>query len=705
MMAKKPTHWTIRNAPINRPGRFLCTLCAAFALVGLTTFSVSATEREDTRLDDGWIFHAGDQPGAEQAGFEATNWSGVSLPHCWGWEQAQQGKAYQRGPGWYRRILDTGRPQAGRRYFLRFEAAGSVADVYLNGRALGQHRGAFGAFCFEITTNLSAAGTNLLAVRVDNAPEPDLAPLSGDFPVYGGLYRPVHLIVTGAEDFTLTDHASPGVVWQQTSVSAEQAVLNVTAQISNGTKEHQSLTLVARVLDEQGHEVTNVTEQISLAPVVTAPYHLQIALGRPHLWNGRKDPYLYRAVVELRAGAQIVDAVEQPLGLRSYYVDPDKGFFLNGQAYHLHGVNRHQDRPDKGWAISEADMDEDVALLKEIGATVVRCCHYQHSDYFYSACDRAGILVWAEIPQVDRISDDPRFAETSRGQLLDLIRQNLHHPSIFVWSLFNELRPGNPDPHRELLDLRNLAHGEDPTRPTIAATCTTGWPEMNRIPDLLGWNIYPGWYSEWGSLTNTLGVAQYRQTSRQGGFCISEYGAGANVQQHEDNPHQPKADSQWHPEEWQAIVHEAAWREFKAQPYIWGTFVWNLADFTSYWRHEGGVPGRNDKGLVTSDRKTKKDAFYFYQANWSAEPVLYITDRRFTERTNAVTDVKVYANADKVDLTLNGKSLGTRQNDGNDVFVWSQVVLSPGRNSVAAQARFPAGTVTDQCDWMLRVGQ
>jgi beta-galactosidase len=689
------------NALNFKPG----AVCLALVCVCLEALSICAAERRDMRLDSGWSFQAGDWPGAEQAGFDARNWSGISVPHCWGWEQAQKGMNYQRGPGWYRRSLDFGRPVAGKRYYLRFESAGSVAEVYLNGQRLGQHRGAFGAFCFEITTNLAPSGTNLLAVRVSNAAETDIAPLSGDFPVYGGLYRPVHLIATAAENFTLTDHASPGVVWRQTKVDRQQVVLDVTAQISNGTKERQSLTLVARVFDEQGNEVANVPEAISLMPSVTAPFDLQIRLAHPHLWNGRPDPYLYRVVVELRAGGELVDAVEQPLGLRSFYVDPDKGFFLNGQPYHLHGVNRHQDRPDKGWAISEADMDEDIGLLKEIGATVVRCCHYQHSDYFYQQCDRAGILVWAEIPQVDRISDDPRFAETSRGQLLDLIRQNINHPAIFTWSLFNELRPGNPDPHRLLQDLKNLANGEDPTRPVVAATCTTGWPQMNRIPDILGWNIYPGWYSEWGPLTNLTGVAKYRLTSRHGGFAVSEYGAGANVAQHEDHPRAPKTDGPWHPEEWQAIVHERAWREFKSHPYIWGTFLWNLADFTSYWRHEGGVQGRNDKGLVTYDRKIRKDAFYFYKANWSSEPVVYITDRRFTERTNAETEVKVYANAEKVDLWLNGQSLGTHKNDGNDVFIWGQVTLSPGRNSVKAQARFSAGLVMDQCNWSLATKQ
>jgi beta-galactosidase len=399
----------------------------------------------------------------------------------------------------------------------------------------------------------------------------------------------------------------------------------------------------------------------------------------------------------------VIDSVEQQIGLRYYSVDPDKGFFLNGQPYHLHGVDKHQDRFNEGWAVSEADLDEDISLLKEIGATVIRCAHYQHSDYFYSLCDKAGILVWAEIPQVNEINSSTAFEDTSRSQLLDLIRQNVNHPSIFVWSLFNEIRANTPDPHRELQDLRNVAHGEDPTRPTIAATCISDLPEMNKIPDLLGWNIYPGWYSGWGTKDEfAASLDKRRYDSQSGGICISEYGAGANTTQHEDNPRQPVTTSQWHPEEWQAIVHETAWAALKARPFIWGTFVWNLCDFAVSTRHEGGIPGRNDKGLVTYDRKTKKDAFFFYKANWNDEPMVYITSRRFTERTNVVTDVKIYSNARTAELFLNGASQGVQTNDDNSVFIWKSVQLKPGENAVEARATKDGQPVTDNCIWTLR---
>jgi beta-galactosidase len=319
-------------------------------------------------------------------------------------------------------------------------------------------------------------------------------------------------------------------------------------------------------------------------------------------------------------------------------------------------------------------------------------------------CDKAGILVWAEIPQVNEINASTRFAEISRSQLLDLIRQNINHPSIFVWSLFNEIGlKDTPDPDRELQDLNNLGHSEDPTRPTIGATCTDKFPQMNKIPDLLGWNMYPGWYSGWGSLTNFGSLLdQHRYDSQRGGFCVSEYGAGANVDQHEDHPTQPITDGQWHPEEWQAIVHEKAWAALQTKPYVWATFVWNLCDFAVRTRHEGGIPGRNDKGLVTYDRQIKKDAFYFYKANWSDEPVLYITDRRFTERTNAIVNVKIYSNAWKVELLVNSKSQGRHKSAHDCVFVWKNVKLMPGQNQISATAERDGKKLSDTCSWTLQ---
>jgi beta-galactosidase len=669
----------------------------------LAPVPVTGAPRTITRLDSGWRFSPGEQSGAEKPEFNDRSWEAVSLPHNWGWEEAQKGMPYRRGPGWYRRILEIPGTREDKRFFLRFDAAGSVADVFVNGTAIGSHRGAFGAFCFEITPHLKSGGGNLVAVRVSNAAEPDVAPLSGDFDVYGGLYRPAWLIETNRSCISPADHASPGAMWRQTSVSQDSAVIDVEAHVSYAASADGTLLLRALVLDPSGSRVSGSEDTIAVTPNSTAPYSLRIVIHRPRLWDGRKDPFLYRSVVELRSTDGILlDTVERPLGLRSYRIDPDSGFFLNGRPYHLHGVNRHQDRPGKGWAISEADMREDLDLVMELGCTVVRCAHYQHSGFFYSLCDSAGLLVWAELPLVDEINPSNRFAETTRSQLVDLIRQNAHHPSIFAWSLFNELWPGRPDPHRLLQDLQIVARGEDPTRPTVAATATEKLARMNKIPDLLGWNIYPGWYPGWGPRESFGEILDRgRMLSRGGGICVSEYGAGANVAHHEQNAVAPKTDGQWHPEEWQALVHESGWSAMKARPFIWGTFVWNMFDFTSASRKEGAVPGRNDKGLVTFDRKTKKDAFFFYKAEWSDEPVLYIASRRHSDRAEAITEVKVYSNADTVELMVNGVSQGRPARKSDCIFLWKGVSLRPGENTIQAKALRGGLQLRDECAWSL----
>ena len=675
------------------------TLLALVAVLMLLANFASA--RESSTLTNGWCFQKGELTNAATTKFAEADWQRVPLPHCWGWEEAQVTNKYYRGPGWYRRALDI-TPEPGKRYFLRFDAAATVAVIFFNGQRLGEHRGGFGGFGYEITDVLTHDGVNRIDVRVSNAKESDVAPLAGDFCVFGGLYRPVHLLVTDEVCFTPLDHASPGVFWQQTQVSQSAAVIDFTADISNGTKTNRARVLVAKILDADGNVVASDSQIIGIPGRVTPPFHLQLKLKHPHLWNGRADPYLYRAVAELQdINGTITDCVEQSLGLRFYRVDPDKGFFLNGQPYRLKGVNRHQDVWDKGWALSNADHERDVKMILEIGANAVRCAHYQHSEYFYSLCDQAGLLVWAEIPQVNYITPGPEFAETSRNQLLDLIRQNRNHPAIFAWSLYNEIQPTTSDPHRLLSDLKIVANGEDPTRPTIAASDHLKWAEMPKIPDLLGWNKYPGWYfglpADYGKTLDEL-----RYTSRHGGICLSEYGAGANPFQHQDHPQYQKVSTgPWHPEEWQNIVHEHAWAAISARPFVWGSFVWNMFDFVVAGRNEGGVPCRNDKGLVTSDRQLKKDAFFFYQANWSDSSVLYLTSRRFTERTNALTDVKIYSNAKKVELLVNGKSLGKSSASANCAFVWKNVALAPGENRIAAKARRNGLDLHDECVWNL----
>jgi beta-galactosidase len=392
------------------------------------------------------------------------------------------------------------------------------------------------------------------------------------------------------------------------------------------------------------------------------------------------------------------------MGLRYYSVDANKGFLLNGESYPLHGVNRHQDRPGKGWAISYADQDEDANIIYEIGATCVRLAHYPHSDYFYSLCDRKGFVVWAEVPLVNQVYNTPAFAENAKQQLTELIRQKYNHPSIFFWSLYNEL--GNSgrcdDPRPLVTQLNALAKQEDSTRLTTAASNdpSSKWPGLRSVADLIAWNPYPGWYFGNPSQMNQL-IDKYKRDTNDKPIGISEYGAGASIRQHEQNMKKaPAPGGKWHPEEWQAIVHEEDYAAIEARPYIWGSFAWVMFDFSSAWRKEGDANGINDKGLVTADRKTRKDAFYFYKAKWTTEPFVYITSRRHTERTNPNTAVKVYSNCDSVELKVNGQTLGS-QAGKSCVFKWSDVRLKPGLNTIEAATTRDGKTYTDKCEWQL----
>jgi len=673
--------------------------------------------REIININEGWLYKKGEYIDAKNIDFNDDSWETIQVPHNWGWDEAQNGnKKYYRGSGWYRKKIAIS-IEEGKRYFVRFEAVSSMADVYLNGKLLGKHRGAFSAFCYELTEHLNNNGNNILAVRASNEKADDIAPLGGDFNIYGGIYRSVSIIETSDVCFSLTDYASPGVTWLQKEVSKEKAVLDIETWISNGTKNGLKFThfpkelgqvlpeglftLKAKVINDKGIVVAKKEKHINVHPNNTIPYFMQLEINEPRLWHGTIDPYLYNAVIELYKGKVMVDVVMQPLGLRYFHIDPDKGFFLNGESYRLRGVSKHQDRKDKGWAVTNADLDEDMHLITEMGANAIRCAHYQHSDYWMDLCDKEGMLVWAEIAQVGSIRNTPEFVETSRSQWLELIRQNINHPSIFSWGMFNEVHVRKKDPHRQFVDLKKLAYAEDPTRPTVAATSHAMSPDMNQITDILGWNRYPGWYDPYADLKNDTLWNKYKVTSKNGGFSFSEYGAGANIEHHEQNPEQPIPADFWHPEEWQSKVHEAAWESYSQRPFIWGSFIWNMFDFCAAKRREGGKKGINDKGIVTFDRKEKKDAYFFYKANWNATPMLYLTSKRHKIRNKELTPIKVYCNiGTEVTLRVNGKKISEKLPNNYSIVVWEDIKLRKGKNRIKVSVQDKGTVFMDEVIWI-----
>ena len=668
----------------------------------------SLSSRDHKVWTTGWKFIRKDVKDAQKTKFNDTSWKAVTVPHCYDVKRAQAGgysrtgwdkNSYYMGPSWYRREFKVAKTEKGKRFFVKFEAASSVADVYINGKKLGQHKGAFTAFCYELTDHIKFDKPNVMAVRVSNAYREDVPPLSGDFNLFGGIYRPVHFFSTAKTCITPLDYASAGVYLTQKEVSRKKAKVVVSAKVSNAQTKAGNFVMRTTIIDDNNNIVKTTEKDFKVQPGQTGKISSNITINNPRLWDGLEDPYIYTAIVDILEDGKVIDTVCQPLGLRWFKVDAEKGFFLNGRSYQIRGANRHQDRWIKGWALSKADHREDMEIMKEIGLNGIRLAHYPQSHYFYNLCDKNGILVWAEIPLVNMARNTPAYHENAKQQLIELIRQNYNCPSIFTWGLWNELmhkKSSNPNELIKALD--RLAKKEDPSRFT---TCGANGAVRKAkglfgIVDYPGFNIYPGWYG--GSphgMKRELVVWNKKGNNR--GICVSEYGAGASVLHQQDLPCRPSSIARWHPEQWQAHVHEVTYKYIRNNPRVWGSFVWNLIDFGSHGRTEGSYPGRNDKGLVTYDRKIRKDAFYFYKACWSKKPVLHLASKRFTVRPNANTVIKAYSNCDKVTAYLNGKSLGEKKSDDN-IFQW-KIKLNEGKNTVRVVGVRDGKTFTDRITW------
>jgi beta-galactosidase len=664
--------------------------------------------RAEMTLETGWRFGAA-APEAGAAALLDDRWNGVMIPHTWNAIDGADGGTtktnwgYQRGPAWYVRELAV-TPSPGRRLFLVFEGASIVTDVYLNGTHLGQHRGAFGAFSFELTKHLPVSGTNELRVRVDNSFVDDVPPLQGDFTMFGGLYRPVKLLQTAATCISPLDHSSSGVALRQREVTKERAVVDATVKLSRLPGEAGNVVVRGTILDAIGQKLRSQT-----APVVWrengAEVALSFELANPRLWHGRRDPYLHTAKFEVLVNDHVVDEVTQALGLRAVRIDPQLGFFLNDEPYEIHGVCRHQDRAGKGWAVSEADHREDLGLILEMGANAVRLAHYPQSSYFYELCDRVGLIVWAEIPLVNVVRNTEAFHANARQQLVEMIRQHRNHPSIAMWGLFNELYHHGPsDPCEDLVrQLQQLAKLEDPTRPTVAASNQRSRKQLNTIPDHIAFNAYPGWYGNGGPAGMKDTIDAWLTATGNRGIGVSEYGAGGSVKHQEEwPPRKPVHNGEWHPEQYQAYCHEQQYQAIAARPEVWGSFVWNMFDFGSDDRAEGDQEGINDKGLVTYDRKTRKEAFYFYRANWNPEPMVHLVGKRFAIRQQKEILVRAYSNCDTVELFVNGQSQGMRRPDAVRTVQWAAVELLLGENKIELRGIKNERSFSDKAIWTLQ---
>lgn len=655
---------------------------------------------------DNWRFQLNDAADACAAkNFDDAAWDTIKLPHTWNAFDGGTGDTkYFRGTGWYRARITLPASAKGKRVLLEFDGAALATRVFVNGQPLGEHVGGYARFRFDATDAVNFSDDNVVAVRVDNR-QTDFLNRNGDFTVFGGLYRPARILLTAPAHIATLDHASPGVFLTVKTISTNGADVDARIEFANEAAKKFSGLARVTVRSPDGVKVSSATAKIKITANGKAEINLPLQISNPRLWNGTADPFVYAATVELLDGGEVIDSVTQPLGLRSFAVKPDAGFFLNGEHVPLHGVNRHQDWPDKGWAIGTNEMYEDFSILRELGANTVRLCHYQHDQFFYDLCDSGGLAVWAELAFVNEPPLTPAGRDNAKKQLRELIRQNYNHPAIFFWSLGNEtweVRGATNAAENLLRELAAVARAEDPTRLSVYASHHELDDRRNFIADALAFNKYFGWYlgefPQFGKFLDDFHAANPRLP-----VGVAEYGAGASIYQHEENPQRPKPNGTWHPEEWQTKFHEEYWLQLKSRPWIWGTYVWCLFDFASANRDEGDMRGLNDKGLVTADRLMRKDAFYWYQANWTTNAMAHITSKRFCDRTNAATELKIYSNADEVEAKLNGVSLG-KKSSGDCRFVWPQIELRPGVNRIEAVA-FRAGkpVATDSCAWNFRL--
>ena len=575
-----------------------------------------------------------------------ADWDFVNLPHTWNAIDGQDGgNDYYRSICMYVKALDREEIPTADRYYLEIKGANSSADVYLNGEKLAHHDGGYSTWRVEITDQLKK-GTQI-AVAVDNAENDRVYPQMADFTFYGGLYRDVNLIAVSDSHFDLDYFGGPGIAVTPT-VNGDSATVEMETYLTDAKA---GQTVKYTVLDKAGNAVATA-ETAADSPKVT------VELSNVHLWNGRKDPYLYTATAELCEGGEVLDNISTRFGCRTFKIDPEKGFFLNGVSYPLRGVSRHQDRWGLGNALLPEHHKEDIELICEMGANTIRLAHYQHDQYFYDLCDEKGLVIWAEIPYISKHM--PTGRENTVSQMKELITQNYNHPSIVVWGLSNEISMNGSD--ADLVDnhkmLNDLVHEMDKTRLTTVAVVSMCdiHDEYLQIPDVLSFNHYFGWYGGDTSM-NGPWFDKFHAEFPNIPVGMSEYGCEA-LNWHTSNPTQGD-----YTEEYQAYYHEELIKQLFTREYIWATHVWNMFDFGADARNEGGENGQNHKGLVTFDRKYKKDSFYAYKAWLSDEPFVHICGKRYVDRVEDTTKVTVYSNLPEVELFVNGKSLGKQTSD------------------------------------------
>ena len=613
--------------------------------------------RKFIKLMSGWNF-------TDQKGNRAP----VELPHTWNAKDGQDG-----GNDYYRGTLVYDNHFAKPKFteekecvYLQFHGINASANVILNGESVCRHDGGYSTFRVDVTDKLQE--DNSIAIEVDNSVNDRVYPQKADFTFYGGIYRDIEILIVKKEHFDLDYYGGPGIKYT-TTVSEKDADVNVVTYINEAAKE-AGAKVVVELLDDSGNVIADGEGQ-----------DVTLHISNVHLWDGLEDPYLYEIKATLVKNGTEVDEISCNCGVRTFEFSPVDGFHLNGRPYPLHGVSRHQDYKGIGNAIGKEQHDRDMELIREVGANTIRLAHYQHDQYFYDLCDKVGMIVWAEIPYISEHLANGN--ENTISQMKELIVQNYNHPSIVVWGVSNEITISGRKYRKQMLEnhhvLNDLCHKMDPTRLTTLACYAVCHPfhPVSKITDLVGWNLYLGWYVPFLWL-NDLWISFYHLVYPKRCLCYSEYGAEGMPNLHSKRP--KRGDNS---EEYHSKYHEYMLECFKRHPYMWAHYYWNMFDFAADARNQGGEPGMNHKGLITFDRKTKKDAFYLYKAYWNKkDKFVYLAGKRYEFRSGEKQTITVYSNLDEVSLYHNGKLVETKK--GKNVFKFNIVLEEQNKLEVKA---------------------
>lgn len=654
-------------------------------------FNSTEARRITYTINENWRFSPSDNQNPEKRDLPVDGWESINLPHTWNAKDAfDDAPGYRRGASWYRREIRLAANLKNRRIFLYFEGANQIADVYVNGKFVGRHIGGYTAFSFDVTDFIKYGEANLLAVKVDNSFNADVPPLTADFNFYGGIYRDVWLIATDDVHFKVTDYASSGVQITTPQVSDASGTVNILGTVENSSAAPRKIEVVSSVVDNNGREIATIAANLEIKAKGEATFEQTTKpIANPRLWSP-ENPYIYLVKTVIKKNGKILDDITTPLGFRWFDFDGEKRFSLNGKFVKLRGTNRHQDYAGMGNAIPDAIHVRDMELMKEAGYNFVRLAHYPQDPAILQAADRLGLMLWEEIPLVNYITISQKFNENSAVMLKEMIRQHRNHPSVIMWGYMNEIYLRVPKENEENIkkatvelakDLDKLSRMEDATRPTAIAfhgSETYNTMKLGDIPNIVGWNLYSGWYSrsfeDFGKF-----VDDQHQRFPKRPLIISEYGANSDLRLHSLNPRRFDSTA-----EYQRMFHESYLEQINARPFIAGMAIWNEFDFGSETRGEN-MPQINNKGMFTFDRKPK-DAHYFYRANYSDEPVLHIAARDWKHRaaTDSTTQkIDVYSNLAEVELFCNGASLGKKKTDDLRKATWD-VNLRDGKNLLVA---------------------